>query len=127
MKSDVSIAVIGAGAIGGITAAYLNIAGYDIELVCKYPEKAWQAQTEGLHIVGVRGERYVKLKAVAQIGQLSGKKDIVLIVTKAYDMPNAARSVLPHLKEDSIVVSMQNGICVEAMAQIVGNGSVSAR
>lgn len=120
MKKDMKIAVIGAGAIGGITAAYLSKAGYDVEIVCKYPEKAKHVSAEGLHIIGVRGEHFVKMNAVAEIEQLSGKKDIVLIVTKAYDMPDAARRVLPFLKDDSIIVSMQNGICVEALAQIVG-------
>jgi 2-dehydropantoate 2-reductase len=119
-NKDLKIAVIGAGAIGGITAAYLSKAGYDVEIVCKYPEKAEQAREKGLHITGVRGEHFIKMNAVADIEQLSGKKDIVMIVTKAYDMPDAAKRVLPFLKDDSTVVSMQNGICVEAMAQIVG-------
>ena len=115
-----SIAVIGGGAIGGITAAYLSQAGYDVELVVKYQEKADQAINKGLHITGVRGDHYIKLKAVAEVEQLSGKKDIVMIVTKAYDMPDVARRVLPFLKEDSVVVSMQNGICVEALGEVVG-------
>ncbi len=115
-----TIAVIGGGAIGGITAAYLSKAGYDVELVVKYQDKADQAINKGLHIIGVRGDQYIKLKAVAEVEQLSGKKDIVMIVTKAYDMPDVARRVLPFLKENSVVVSMQNGICVEALGEIVG-------
>lgn len=118
--TDRTIAVIGGGAIGGITAAYLSEAGCDVELVVKYKEKAEEAAAKGLHITGVRGDRYIKLKAVADVEQLSGKKDIVMIVTKAYDMPDAARRVLPFLKDDSLVVSMQNGICVEALGDIVG-------
>ncbi len=120
MNKDVSVAVIGAGAIGGITAAYLAIAGYDVELVCKHAEKAQVISTKGLHITGVRGERYIPVKAVAETGELSGKKDIVLLAVKAYDMPDAAKAVTPFLKNDSLVVSMQNGICVEALAEVVG-------
>jgi 2-dehydropantoate 2-reductase len=120
MKKDISIAVIGAGAIGGITAAYLSQAGYDVELVCKHPEKARQAQSIGLHIAGVRDEHFIKVNAVAETAELSGKKDIVLIATKAYDMPDAAKAALPFLKDDSIAVSMQNGICVEALGAVVG-------
>ena len=55
MNKDISIAVIGAGAIGGITAAYLSRAGYDVELVCKHRSKADLVNNEGLHIAGVRG------------------------------------------------------------------------
>ncbi len=115
-----SVAVIGGGAIGGITAAYLSRAGYNVQLVCKYPQRATEITNHGLHITGVRGEQQAPLPAVADVEQLSGPKDIVLIVTKAYDMPDAARRVLPFLKPDSFVVSMQNGICVEALADVVG-------
>lgn len=119
-NKQTTVAVIGAGAIGGITAAYLCRAGYDVELVCKHESKAAGITGGGLPITGVRGEHRVVMKAVAKVAQLSGKKDIVLIVTKAYDMREAAKDVLAFLKEDSLVVSMQNGICVEALAGIVG-------
>lgn len=119
-NAKTSVAVIGAGAIGGITAAYLSRAGYDVELVCKHESRAEEITKTGLRISGVRGEQQVPLKAVAEIEQLFGSKDIVLIVTKAYDMPDAARRALPLLTKSSYVVSMQNGICVEALADVVG-------
>jgi 2-dehydropantoate 2-reductase len=120
MVSNISVAVIGAGAIGGVTAAYISKAGYDVQLVCKHQQKAEQFGRDGIRITGVRGEQTVRLKAVAEISDIAGKPDIVLIVTKAYDMPDAARRALPFLKETSLVVSMQNGICVEALAEVVG-------
>ena len=119
-NSSTSVAVIGAGAIGGITAAYLCRAGYDVELVCKHAQRAAEAADTGLHISGVRGDHFIPVKAVTEIEQLSGAKDIVLIVTKAYDMPKAAQRILPYLKDSSFVVSMQNGICTETLAGIVG-------
>lgn len=119
-QAKMSVAVIGAGAIGGITAAHLHRAGYDVELVCKHPQRAEEIIHKGVHITGVRGDMWVPLKAVAEIEQLSGPKDVLLIVTKAYDMPDAARRALPFMKPDSFVVSMQNGICVEALADVVG-------
>ncbi|MGI5918452.1 MAG: ketopantoate reductase family protein [Christensenellales bacterium] len=115
-----TVAVIGAGAIGGITAAYLTRAGFDVELVCKHADRAAEISGRGVHITGVRGDIVMPVKAVAEIEQLSGKKNALLIVTKAYDMPDAARRALPFLKPDSFVVSMQNGICAEALAEVVG-------
>jgi len=35
-KSDLKFLVVGAGAIGEITAAMLKKAGIDVEIVCKY-------------------------------------------------------------------------------------------
>lgn len=117
---SLSVAMIGAGAIGGITAAYIAEAGYEVQVVCKHEEKAAQFINKGIHITGVRGERYVKVKAVAEIEQLSRNIDILMIATKAYDMPDAARRALPYLKDSSFVVSLQNGICIEALADVVG-------
>lgn len=123
MDKSKSIAVIGAGAIGAITAAFLSTAGYDVQIVCKYEDKAKQARELGLHITGVRGEHFVKMNAVADIEQLSGKKDYILIVTKAYDMPDAAKRALAFAHKDTVFVSMQNGICVDALRAIVGKNT----
>ncbi|MBR4458023.1 MAG: 2-dehydropantoate 2-reductase [Clostridia bacterium] len=114
------IAVIGGGAIGGITAALMAEKGYDVTLVCKHGEIAQKAAGEGLHVTGHCGDRRVKLRAVCRTEELEGLYDLCLIATKAYDMPGAARAALPHLKEDSLVVSMQNGICVDELAAVVG-------
>ena len=114
------IALIGAGAIGGITAAFLAKAGEDITLVCKHQETVDLAKGKGLHITGVKGEHHIPVKAVRNTEDLEGLFDFCLIATKAYDMPSCAEQMLPHLREDSLVVSMQNGICTDALAEVVG-------
>lgn len=119
-KNDVKIAVVGAGAIGGITAAFLAKAGWDVELVCKHADAARKAASEGLHIFGICPEERVRVNAVARTGDLSGPKDLVFIATKAYDCVPAAREALPFLKPESAVVSLQNGICEEALEEVVG-------
>jgi len=40
LTKETRIAVIGAGAIGGITAAFIKQAGWNIEVVCKHRELA---------------------------------------------------------------------------------------
>ena len=116
------IAVIGAGAIGGVTAAWMAKAGEDVTLVCKHEEIAEAASGKGLHVTGRRGEAWVRMKAVKEIEYTDGVFDLCLIATKAYDMPEAARKMLPRLKEDALVVSMQNGICTDDLAAEVGRG-----
>lgn len=66
------------------------------------------------------GDYHVKLPAVAAIDELKEKKDFVLMTTKAFDMPPAAKQVLPFLIDNSAVVSRQNGICEDILAEIVG-------
>ena len=115
-----NIAVIGGGAIGGITAALMASHGYRVTLVCKHREIAEKAGGDGLHLTGHCGEKRVKLPAVCAPEELEGTYGLCLIATKAYDMPAAARAMLPHLREDSLVVSLQNGICLDELAAVVG-------
>jgi 2-dehydropantoate 2-reductase len=116
MNPSLRIVVVGAGAIGGITAALLKKGGRDVTLVCKHQDVATLASGRGLHVTGVKGDFTVPVRAVAAVEELSGVFDAALIATKAYDMPEAARHLLPFLKPDSMVLSLQNGICTDALA-----------
>jgi 2-dehydropantoate 2-reductase len=117
---DSKICIIGAGAIGGVTAARMAKAGLSVTLVTKHPEIAEISNTQGLSISGVCGNERVRVPAVAGIDELEGTYQYCLIATKAYDMPDCARKMLPHLADDALVVSMQNGICLDRMAAVVG-------
>ena len=112
--------VVGPGAIGGATAALLGREGREITLVCKRPELAARVSEEGLRIRGARGEATVRMTAVARIEDLRGTFDFALVAVKAPQLPDAARRLQPFLRADSLVVSMQNGICVDALAEEVG-------
>jgi 2-dehydropantoate 2-reductase len=57
---------------------------------------------------------------VATPEELKGTFDYVLIATKADGLVDSARRILPYLNENSRVVSMQNGICEEMLAEVVG-------
>ncbi len=115
------IAVIGAGAIGGVTAAFMGRSGIDVTLVCKRRSIADTVRESGLHIVGKRGEHSIRLKAVADISELEEKYDYCLIATKAYDLEGAAERILPFLTPEGLVVSLQNGICIDTLTRIAGS------
>jgi 2-dehydropantoate 2-reductase len=123
-KENIRVAVVGAGAIGGIVAAFLARAGWDLEVVCKHRETAERAVSEGFHIFGVQREHRIPLRGVKEIQDLSGPKEVVFLATKANDAMEAARVLLPFLKENSVVVSLQNGICEDALAEILGRNRV---
>lgn len=115
------IVVIGAGAIGGVTAAFMGMNGVNITLVCKHQSIAETIRESGLHIVGKRGEHRIKLKAVADISELQEKYDFCLIATKAYDLEGSAERILPYLDPDGLIVSLQNGICIETLTRVAGS------
>jgi 2-dehydropantoate 2-reductase len=120
MNKNLRILMVGAGAIGGNTAAFLSMAGYDVTIVANREEVAEQIRTKGIKISGVLGNHEVVMKAVAKVPELKGLFDVVFIATKAYDMPKVAKRLLANIHEKSLVVSMQNGICTDDLAAIVG-------
>jgi 2-dehydropantoate 2-reductase len=120
MEESSRILVVGAGAIGGLTAAVLARQNYDIWLVTKYPELAEKISNEGIDASGHCGNFRINVPAVAQPAELTGKFDCVFMATKADALVNVAREILPFIHDQSRVVSMQNGICEEALACVVG-------
>jgi 2-dehydropantoate 2-reductase len=112
--------VVGVGAIGGITAGFLSRAGYDLQVVDKNPEIVNKIRSDGIHVYGQRTDFKVRLAAATNIGGLSEKKDLVFLATKATALPTVAEDIRPVLKDTSAVVSLQNGICEEIIASVVG-------
>jgi 2-dehydropantoate 2-reductase len=115
-----SILVIGAGAVGGITAALLSRNGYDVAIVAKYPEYAELIRSNGIQVNGVCGKIQVIMPAFASVTEVEGVKDIIFLAVKANDMDSAARDALPLLGKGGYIVSMQNGICEYQLAVIAG-------
>jgi len=123
-ENGLKVAVVGAGSIGGITAALLTAAGHDLEVVCKHQAIVDRAHSPGFHVFGVKRDRRVPVRAVKEISQLSAPKDLIFLATKATDAVAAAKEVLPLLHGESLLVSLQNGICEDALAAVVGRERV---
>ena len=115
------ILVVGAGAVGGITAALLAREKHEIWLVAKYPELAEKISKDGIEVSGYCGNFKMQVPAVARAAELTGSFDYAFMATKADSMLNVTREILPFLHEQSRVISMQNGICEEALASMVGS------
>ena len=118
------IAIIGAGAIGGVTAALMKKAGWDPVLVCRRQEIVDRIETTGLSIQGFKGAHRVRLQAVCDIEDLPQKIEIAFLATKANDCQDAAKRLLGHLLPDGRIVSLQNGIAEAALAEVAGAGRI---
>jgi len=123
-KTDLKIAVIGAGAIGGVTAAFMQKGGWDPILVCKHAEILAQVKKNGIRITGTRGSFSIPVNAVQSIADLPAGIDIFFLATKANDCVASSGALLPVFRKESILVSLQNGICEDAIAEVVGRGRV---
>jgi 2-dehydropantoate 2-reductase len=113
------IVVIGAGAVGGVIAGYLSNLNYNVQLVCKHREILDSIENNGLRIEGIREHIISYPDTVIDVSQLTDNPDIVFLATKANDVQEVAQNILPFLKEDTVIVSLQNGICEDLIAEIV--------
>jgi len=123
-SKDLSFLVVGAGAVGGITAAILRKNGYDVEIVCKYDDYARLISEHGMEVNGICGSFTVKIPAYTSLADVIGKKDAILHATKATDMIEAARNMKGILKKNGYVISMQNGICEDDLGEVIGRDKI---
>ena len=124
IKYHLKFLVIGAGAVGGISAALLRRSGFDVELVCKYDDYARMVSEMGMEVSGVCGRFRMKIPAYSSVLQVKEKKDIILLATKATDMMEVVRSIDPILTDTGVLISMQNGICEDDIAAVAGSDRV---
>ncbi|MCB2220262.1 MAG: 2-dehydropantoate 2-reductase [Bacteroidetes bacterium] len=117
---EYKILVIGAGGIGGYTAAHIARAGYSIEVVDCLPGLAHRINTIGIKAVDAHGSFIQKIRAFENIKDVHGKKDIVLIATKVNALPYLTKNIPPLLKKNSVIVTLQNGMGVEYLTGCFG-------
>ncbi len=122
--ADMKVGVVGAGAIGGICAAYIKKAGFDVQIVGRNQDHAKDIMMEGITVSGIKGSLNVKMDAVSRIEDMAKDRDIVLLGVKATEMIEAARKMIPNLKPEATVVSLQNGFCEDALGEILGRERV---
>lgn len=113
--------LIGAGAIGGTVAVLAKNAGYDVSILCHSEKSKNDIEANGISLHGARGDfksDFICYGSVSEVGD--EKFDICIIATKYSAMAESAGLILPYLKDDSLVVGMQNGLCTDELAGIVG-------
>ena len=119
------IAVVGAGAIGGVVAALMTKAGWQPILVCKYPDTLAQVTSPGLVVTRLGETHTVPVRGVLTIAELPRELDVVFHATKANNCVAVARELEPFLHAQSMVVSLQNGISEDALAGVLGRDRVA--
>lgn len=117
MKSQPKIVVMGAGGIGGIVAATLSELGADVTAVSTNPAIRDAVARAGYRVIDDGEERVVQGVAAAEP---AGTYDLCILATQPPTVEEAARTALRHLADDAQVVVLQNGLCEERVAAIVG-------
>ncbi|GAA4359289.1 2-dehydropantoate 2-reductase [Variovorax defluvii] len=104
------IAVIGAGAIGGLVGAKLALAGEDVSFIVRGANLDAIA-TNGIRLISHDGSEQVArhVKATDRYEQ-AGPQDMVILAMKAHQVEAVAGEVPKLLGPKTVVVTMQNGI-----------------
>lgn len=112
--------VVGAGAIGGTLGAYMVRGGENVEFADRAADHVAAMESKGLTIKAFDGSFTVPVKA-ANVDELSGPLDVVLLAVKAQDTEGAVKAIRPLLNDRSTVVSLQNGLCEPIIAALIGS------
>ena len=103
------VCVVGAGAIGGLVAAKLSLAGNDVTVIDMGKHLA-AIQKDGLKLEWHDGKvETAKLNAVDNAKD-AGKQDLVILAVKAHYLDQVAKDIDHMLGPDTMVMTVQNGL-----------------
>ena len=121
-----SFAVVGAGPVGCIVAAFLTQGGYEVTLCDVIPDLLAPAMDPGIIIEGAENLQQKVTRTITNIDDLSRHKpDVIIITVKAHALPLIASAIEGFQRDGMYVVSWQNGIDTELeLSNILGKGPV---
>jgi 2-dehydropantoate 2-reductase len=119
-------AVIGAGPVGAIVAAFLTRGGYDVTLCDVIPGLLAPALDPGILIEGADQLKEKVARTTTRIDDLiKDPPDVIMVTVKATALPLIASALEDFVGEGRYVVSWQNGIDTElVLANNLGARSV---
>jgi 2-dehydropantoate 2-reductase len=102
------ICVYGAGAIGGLMAAWLARSGHEVSVVARGAQLD-AIQRDGLRVRSKGKTESFRVKAESEPAKL-GPQDYVLVTVKAQSLTNVAETIPALLGKDTSVVTAMNGV-----------------
>ncbi len=115
------VAIYGAGAMGTVLGAFLTKGGLkNVELITRNAAHV-QGLNECAQIECKADGDEIKVKVHACTPeQMSGKYDVVFLMTKQRYNAEILQAITPYLHENSIVCTTQNGLPEQSVASVVG-------
>lgn len=114
------IAIFGSGGVGGYFGGRLAQAGEPVVFIARGAHLL-AMRARGLQVDSVAGDFTVSPVEATDDPFSVSPVDVVLVCVKAWQVPEAARGLLPLLRDDSFVVPMENGVeASDQLAAVVG-------
>jgi 2-dehydropantoate 2-reductase len=117
-------AILGSGAVGGYFGAKLARAGQDVAFVARGAHLD-AIRSKGLEIKSAKlGDFVVRAPAESDTAKI-GPVDVAIVSVKAYDNATALPMLTPLIGNDTVVVTLQNGVdSTDDVAAIAGERHV---
>ena len=116
------VALLGAGSVGTIIGALITEGGENIVLVDSYAEQVDMLNTHGVRITG-HLNRSLPVKAILP-EEMEGEYDLVISTTKQSSLAESLKNILEHIHDQTIVLTLRNGIPEDISKNIVGEKRV---
>lgn len=114
------IAVFGTGGVGGYFGARLAEAGQRVVFIAR-GEHLRAIREQGLRVESIRGNVHIFPAEATDDPAEVGPVDVVLVATKAWQLPEAARAMRPLVGPETMVVPLLNGVeAPDILAETLG-------
>jgi 2-dehydropantoate 2-reductase len=100
--------IVGAGALGSLFSYYFSRRGIDYT-VYEINKDAVNSMKKGLTIFKEGSEEKI-VPIIDSTPEILKDSDIIFIFVKSYSTSDAVKTIMPHIKKNSLIVSLQNGI-----------------
>lgn len=104
-----SIAIVGAGGIGGYLAAKLVAAGEEVALLARGGQLA-AIRENGLRLIDPEGDLVVRPAVATDAAEALGRPELIVMAVKAHQLGAAIEQVAPAVAPGTRILPFQNGV-----------------
>lgn len=124
MNEKLKIGIIGTGSVGRVLSVLLNCSGYDVECMDFHKEfKNVSSNTYvPMDVVGQFGTQSAMVKYVD--GSFSSKRDLIILVTKAFNAKKAGRIAKTSLNPNGFVITLCNTHYIDELFKVIDKSKV---
>lgn len=112
------IAIMGAGSLGTIIGAFMTEGGETVDLIDINEDHVNRLNHSGAKLTGFINKT-IPVNAITPF-KMNGTYDLVFLLTKQVFNYESLHQLIPHLHENSIVCTLQNGVPEEYVSTIIG-------
>lgn len=112
------VAIYGAGSLGTVLGAFISRSGKDVVLINHNKAHVEALRKNGARIVGTV-EMTQSVTALLP-EEMEGSYDIIFLLTKQQRNPEVVRFLKAFLAPDGVMVTLQNGLPEDGIAEILG-------